>query len=145
MILNSQEQANMAFGLCNRSAGEGTPSPEKQVPCQPASRPVLLISTHGEKSQPIDSPGDGESTSISEGHDLPDNALLETSKEHFGPNANYISSLQQELQSSEAEIAALRSALDAASEEIRYSKFVKTTAQCSAHPSMREPVFFFLI
>ena len=114
---------------------EGTPSPERIVPCYPAPRPVPPLAPYDEYESNASYPGWSskgcaptvQSSSQFErqspwkvlGNPAEFEKRTETGNAYPSEDVQSISTLKRELQSSEAEIMALRSALDAASEEIR--------------------------
>ena len=114
---------------------EGTPSPERITPCFPAPRPVLPSAPYDEYEPNSNYPGwnskgcaPNDQTSSQFDRQSPWKVLgnpaeyerkPETGNVYPSEDIRSISTLKRELQSSEAEITALRSALDAASEEIR--------------------------
>jgi hypothetical protein len=116
---------------------EGTPSPEKVMPCQPAPRPIFPTAPSEEYDQSASYPGWGVQhplhPDLDEHHGSKSQRsstwkVLSTTDEYEGRqatgNVNHseaksVDNLKRELQSSEAEISALRLALEAATEEIR--------------------------
>ena len=114
---------------------EGTPSPEKIVPCQPAPRPIFPTAPIDDEEQTTYFPGILQSNPAKHrfsknqgdctGHvpyvseEIGENKVTKNVTLSFGETN--VDNLKRELQSSEAEISALRLALEAASEEIRLS------------------------
>ena len=108
---------------------EGTPSPEKIVPCQPVPRPILPTlpsddyESHdgfpGWSSQPSEkNTGNSQRYSPWKAPYFAGESDRLEKNENFGDSKSN-ENLKRELQSSEAEITALRLALNAATEEIR--------------------------